>query len=158
MGRKLCYKIEDASLRSEDEEEFITFIRFSEENPEGRATALLNWRVLAMEFLLEEDAAFMLLVCMAIILALTEMKMKDVGHLLVRRRVKEAMAGIEDWGSVMIHSGSSSCSSRMWFWNPREFFSFMAMENAVKPIYRYPPADGKEEMYKQAISLSREKS
>nr|POF22591.1 hypothetical protein CFP56_49707 [Quercus suber] len=35
---------------------FVIRIRFTEENPTGRATALLNWKLLVVELLPEEDA------------------------------------------------------------------------------------------------------
>ncbi|XP_078439863.1 enolase (DUF1399) [Wolffia australiana] len=167
VGRKLQYKVKKTA--PDEEEEFVTFIRYLPEFPEGRATALFNWRRLAVELLPEEDAVFVLIVCMAIVLAVTEMKTEDVAHLLVRRRVKEAMAGARDWESVMLpplpssslsSSSSSSSSSvgllRPWFWNPKEVFSTVAMEDAARPGYRYSPADGKDEIYRQALALSRE--
>lgn len=161
VGRKLQFQVKVASPDEEthrrEEEEFVTFIRFSPENPAGRATALFNWRLLAVEFLPEEDAVFVLLACMAIVRTVSEMKMEDVGHLLVRRRVKEAMAGTRDWGSVMLHSSSASPRLRRpWFWNPKEVFASAAMDAVAQSIYRYSPADGKGELYKQGIALSRE--
>ncbi|CAA6654324.1 unnamed protein product [Spirodela intermedia] len=148
VGRKLQFQVKvvspDEETHKREEEEFITFIRFSPESPAGRATALFNWRLLAVEFLPEEDAVFVLLACMAIVRTVSEMKMDDVGHLLVRRRVKEAMAGTRDWGSVMLHSTSSSPRQRRpWFWNPKEVFASAAMDAVAQSIYRYSPSDGK---------------
>ncbi|MQL93753.1 hypothetical protein Taro_026405 [Colocasia esculenta] len=160
IGRKLQFQVKDACLedkhyKQEEEEQFVTLIRFTQENPEGRATALLNWNLLAVEFLPEEDAVFVLLLCMAVVRTISEINREDRGHLLVRRRVKEATTGIRDWGSVMLPLGTSSSPHvNPWFWNPKEVLTSARMIDST-PMYRYSPADGKDELYKQCIVLSR---
>ncbi|KAF4347910.1 hypothetical protein G4B88_027663 [Cannabis sativa] len=81
----------------EEEEGFLTLVRFTEDNPNGRATALLNWKLLVIEFLPEEDAIFILLLCISILRSVTDMRKEDLGSLLTRRRVKEAKLGSRDW-------------------------------------------------------------
>ncbi|GKV32003.1 hypothetical protein SLEP1_g40645 [Rubroshorea leprosula] len=60
--------------KEDDEEGFVTLIRFSEENPTGRATALLNWKLLMVELMPEEDAVFVLLLCVSILESVSEMR------------------------------------------------------------------------------------
>uniref|UniRef100_A0A1D1Z4F1 GRPD C-terminal domain-containing protein n=1 Tax=Anthurium amnicola TaxID=1678845 RepID=A0A1D1Z4F1_9ARAE len=159
VGRKLQFQEMDIRLDNrdykQDEEQFVTLIRFTPENPNGRATVLINWRLLAVEFLPEEDAVFVLLLCMAIVRSISDIRGEDIGHLLVRHRVKEAKTGFRDWGSVMSHSATTSPHLKPWFWNPREVLASAEMDEASYPIYRYSPADGKDELYKQGITVSK---
>ncbi|OWM72459.1 hypothetical protein CDL15_Pgr018344 [Punica granatum] len=112
---------EDVESEGEWDEDFVTLVRYTEENPSGKATALINWKLMIVEFIPEEDAVLILLLCVSILRSVSEMRKEDVGNLLFRRRVKEAKLGDRDWGSVILHpsSYSSSCSSflRPWHWD-----------------------------------------
>lgn len=135
---------------------FVTLVRYSEENPDGKATGLLNWKLLLVELHPEEDTAFMLLLCISLLRSITEMKKEDIGGLLIRRRLKEAKLGARDWDSVILHpfSYSSSISSpyvHPWHWNPKVL---MAMEKVdlTRPVgVRYAPEEGGDKLYKQAV-------
>ena len=118
---KSDWKDEESQLKDEDEEGFVTLVRFTEENPTGRATALLNWKLLVVELLPEEDTVLALLLCISILRSVSEMKKEDLGCLLIRRRLKEANFGARDWGSVILHPYSYSSSITLpyiqtWYW------------------------------------------
>ncbi|XWS57476.1 hypothetical protein CRYUN_Cryun09bG0177400 [Craigia yunnanensis] len=80
-----CTDKETKSKLAEDEKEvdngFVTLVRFTEQNPTGRATALLNWKLLVLELLPEEDAILVLLLCVSILGTVSEMSKEDVGIL-----------------------------------------------------------------------------
>ena len=81
-GEDMKIELEEKEIEGEeDEESFITVVRFTEDNPDGKATALLNWRLLVVEVLPEEDAVLMLLLCLSILKSVSEMKKQDVGGL-----------------------------------------------------------------------------
>ena len=69
---------EEEKEENEDEEGFVTLVRFIEENQTGRATALLNWKLLVVELLPEEDAVLVLLLCISILRSVSEMKKEDL--------------------------------------------------------------------------------
>ncbi|KAL2563510.1 hypothetical protein AAZX31_20G223600 [Glycine max] len=157
-GEDMKTELEEKEVdEEEDEESFITVVRFTEDNPDGKATALLNWRLLVVEVLPEEDAVLMLLLCLSILKSVSEMKKQDVGGLLVRRRLKEARLGSRDWGSVILHpsSWSSSIDStylQPWHWNA----GVLMKSDAVDQLKRYPtlsqsPVEGSDKLYKHGI-------
>lgn len=138
-----------------EEEHYVTLIRFSPENPEGKATALINWKLFAMEFLPEEDAVIVLLLCVAIVRTMSEVKQEDAGGLLARRRVREVKTGLRDWGSIMLSSPSSSYSSphvKPWYWNASEVLASAETYAGIQhQTHRNSPSDGKDELYKQSV-------
>lgn len=147
---------ENALLIEEEEieEGFITLVRFSEENPTGKATALLNWKLLAVDFLPEEDAVFVLLLCITILRSVSEMRKKDIGGLLIRRRLKEPKLGTRDWGSVTLHPSSctpliSSLHLQPWYWNPRAVMVSDDSTRQLVPINSQ--AEGGDTLYKRWI-------
>ncbi|KAK7344256.1 hypothetical protein VNO77_13660 [Canavalia gladiata] len=150
-------KTENEEVEDEDEENFVTVVRFSEDNPDGKATAILNWRLLVVEVLPEEDAVLMLLLCISILKSVSEMKKQDVGGLLVRRRLKEARLGSRDWGSVILHpsSWSSSIDStylQPWYWNPRVVITSDAVDQLKRqPPFSQSPVEGSDKLYKHGI-------
>ncbi|KAJ4968808.1 hypothetical protein NE237_015509 [Protea cynaroides] len=140
----------------EEEEGFVTVVRFSPDNPNGRATALLNWKLLVVELLPEEDAVLVLLLCMVILRSVSEMRREDIGGLLVRRRLKEAKLGTRDWGSVILHPWcTSSCPSfhspylLPWYWNAKAVMASADADPASK--FNYSPAEGDDKLYKREI-------
>lgn len=144
----------------EDEEEgFLTLIRMTEDNPMGRATALLNWKLLVVELLPEEDAVFVLLVCVCVLRSVSEMKKEDLGGLLIRRRLKEEKIGTRDWGSVVVHP--SSCSSSItsphiepWYWNAKASTKSEVVSNITRQpavTVGYSPEEGGDKLYKRGI-------
>ncbi|KAH0728441.1 glycine-rich domain-containing protein 2 [Solanum tuberosum] len=173
-GRQMQYEVEKSVLgeetehvpneklkQVEDKEEdgFITVVRFSEDNPVGKATALLNWKLMVVEFSPEEDAVFILLLCMSIIRSISEMKKEDVGSLLIRRRIKEAKLGDRDWGSVVVHASSYSPSIsspylQPWYWNVQAVMGSQGVDNIPRlqaPVLTYTPAEGGDKLYKHGI-------
>lgn len=149
-GRKMQYEVEKKGAEKDDEEEFITLVRFAEENPNGRATALLNWKLLVVEVLPEEDAVFALLLCISILRSMSEMRKEDVGSLLIRRRLKEPKVGARDWGSVILHPSSiSSPHLQPWYWNAKVVVASDGADNITRqPALSYSPAEGGDKLYK----------
>lgn len=168
-GRKMQYQRQSSILNSgkghettnknkllEDEEEegFITLIRFSEENPTGKATALLNWKQFVVEFFPEEDAAFLLLLSVTILRSVSVMRKKDIGGLLIRRRLKEPKLGARDWGSVTLHP--SSCSPLIlsphlqpWHWNPGNVI--VSDDSTKQQAVNHSQAEGGDALFKQVL-------
>jgi len=141
----------------EDEDCFLTVVRFTEDNPDGKATALLNWRLLVVEVSPEEDAVLMLLLCISILRSVSEMKKQDLGGLLVRRRLREARFGSRDWGSVILHPSSWSSSIDSTYLQPWHWHAGVVVKSdAVDQLKRYPtlgqsPVEGSDMLYKQGI-------
>lgn len=141
----------------EDGEGFVTLVRFSEENPNGKATALLNWRVLVVELLPEEDAALALLICVSILKSVSEMRKEDVGGLLIRRRIKEQKLGTRDWGSVLIHPSSWSAAIESpylqpWYWNADAFMAYNVADHVRRqPPLNQSPSEGNDKLYKHGL-------
>ncbi|KZV19467.1 hypothetical protein F511_31837 [Dorcoceras hygrometricum] len=141
--------------RNFEEEYFVTVVRFSEGNPIGKATGLLNWKLQMVEFLPEEDAVLVLLLCLSILRSVSVMKREDVGNLLVRSRVREAKAGERDWGSVILHPSSyspnvSSPYLHPWYWNASLFVP--SKDQMVSPpSLSYSQAEGGDDLYKSWI-------
>ncbi|XP_059652364.1 uncharacterized protein LOC132299635 isoform X2 [Cornus florida] len=148
---------EEREEDNEDEEGFVTLVRTSEDNPTGKATALINWKLLVVEFLPEEDAVFVLLLCISILRSVSEMKKEDVGSLLIRRRVKEAKLGTRDWGSVILHPSScspftSSPHLRPWYWNAKAVMASDGEDHIQRqPALNYSAAEGGDKLYKRGI-------
>lgn len=153
---------EEEDTEEDDEQEgFVTLVRFTEDDPAGRATALLNWKLLVVELLPEEDAILVLLLCISILRSVSDMKKEDLGGLLTRRRLKEAKIGMRDWGSVILHpsSRSSSTSSPFiepWYWNAKAVL--MASDSAAdhvtkQPALSYSPEEGSDKLYKRWIFM-----
>ncbi|KAI3939500.1 hypothetical protein MKW92_032295 [Papaver armeniacum] len=186
-GRKMQYQVVDnndheqvVSHRSgnkqedEDEEAFVTMVRYTEEYPNGKATALMNWKLLVVEVTPEEDAVVVLLLCMAILRSVTEMKKEDVGGLLIRRRLKQTQLGLRDWGSVFLpvpnasksnsaanfsSSSSSSPHLKPWYWNPKVVMaSSIESDYHHKTVrqpsgYHYTEAEGGDKLYKKGLLI-----
>lgn len=155
-GRKLQYQVKEASSsdrQDEEEEQYLTLVRFTSDHPDGKATALINWKLVAVEFLPEEDAVLVLLLCMAIIRTISAIRREDVSGLLVRRRVREVKVGHRDWGSVTLPSSSSYLSPHLqpWYWNADQVLASAEVHDVWVPTSNYSPADGKDLLYKQAI-------
>ncbi|CAI9103462.1 OLC1v1001943C1 [Oldenlandia corymbosa var. corymbosa] len=174
-GRKMQYQdkkfsledhqLEDQEDDDDDDDGFVTLVRFSEENPTGKATALLNWKLLMVEVLPEEDVVLGLLLCISILRSISEIEKEDVGNLLIRRRIREPKIGEKDWGSVMLHPSSysevmPSCISspflQPWYWNARAVMGSQMMMNNVSRQppgvnLNYSPAEGGDKLYKSGI-------
>ncbi|KAK6121111.1 hypothetical protein DH2020_045137 [Rehmannia glutinosa] len=164
QGRQLQYQVKNSSIDTkgkekinDEENEFVTIIRYSDENPTGKATALLNWKLLVVELLPEEDAILVLLVCLSILRSVSEMKREDVGNLLVRRRIREATIGERDWGSVILHPSSycrstSSTYLQPWYWNAKVVMASQVKDQVVTPpSSNYSQAEGGDKLYKSGI-------
>lgn len=151
VGRRLSYRVntDNASSNLVEEEQYLTLVRKSPYHHGDRATVLLNWKLLAVEFLPEEDAVFVLLLCMVIARTMTEIRREDVAGLLVRRRISEARAGQRDWGSVML-PGSLSPDPHLQPWY-RNATQVLSSAETGPVLTKYSPADGKDMLYRQAL-------
>ncbi|KAF7101019.1 hypothetical protein CFC21_102422 [Triticum aestivum] len=154
VGRRLSYSVKkDSTSNNHEEEQYLTLVRTSPDYPDGRATVLLNWKLLAMEFLPKEDAVFVLLLCMAIARTMTEIRREDVAGLLVRRRIREPQVGQRDWGSVMLpDSPSLDPHLQPWYRNAARVLisAETVLPNRAMPVGN-SPTDGKDELYRQAL-------
>ncbi|CAO2162419.1 unnamed protein product [Urochloa humidicola] len=150
VGRRLSYRVNTDGMSSNlNEEQYLTLVRNSPDHHGGRATVLLNWKLLAVEFLPKEDAVFVLLLCMVIARTMTEIRREDVAGLLVRRRIGEARMGQRDWGSVMLPDLlSPDPNLQPWYRNAAQVLS-SAETGAM--LAKYSPADGKDLLYRQAL-------
>ncbi|KAL5701073.1 hypothetical protein ACHQM5_026451 [Ranunculus cassubicifolius] len=154
-GRKMQYQVnnENETHGEEKEDGFVTLVRYAPGNPNGRATALLNWKLVVVEFLPEEDAVMVMLICIAILRSVSEMESKDMGNLLVRRRSKEHRIGMRDWGSVVMNTGTT-CSTHLqpWHWNANEVMAPVKEDHSqVHMTFKYSPAEGGDKLYKRVI-------
>lgn len=151
------YHEETESKVAKADDGFVTLVRFTEDNPTGRATALLNWKLSVVELLPEEDAVLVLLLCVSILRTVSEITKEDVGRLLVRRRLKEAKLGARDWGSVLLHPSSLSPSSDSpylwpWYLNADEVMAQHEDDGITRqPEFKYSPAEGSDMLYKRGI-------
>uniref|UniRef100_A0A0D9V0M6 GRPD C-terminal domain-containing protein n=1 Tax=Leersia perrieri TaxID=77586 RepID=A0A0D9V0M6_9ORYZ len=154
VGRRLNYRVNKDSTSNDrnDEEEYLTLVRTLPDHPGGRATMLLNWKLLAVEFLPEENAVLALLLCMAIARTMTEIRREDVSRLLVRRRICEARVGQRDWGSVMLpNSPSLDPHLQPWYRNAAHVLSSAQAASNGMMLIKNSPADGKDELYRKAL-------
>lgn len=155
QGRKQSEVEKEAE--EEDDEGFVTLVRFSDENSTGKATALLNWKLSVIELLPEEDAVLALLLCFSILRSISEMRKEDVGGLLIRRRIKETKLGHRDWGSVILHPSSLSSSSstspyiQPWYRNAKAVMAASTDNIRRPPAQNYSPAEGGDKLYKRGI-------
>ncbi|KAG4186962.1 hypothetical protein ERO13_A08G101064v2 [Gossypium hirsutum] len=157
-GRKMQYQNKETESKvaedeKEDDDGFVTLVRFTEENPTGRATALLNWRLLVVELSPEEDAILVLLLCISILRTVSEMTKEDAGGLLVRQRMKEAKLGARDWGSIVLHPSSLSSSNtspylQPWYWNASQV---MAQHEDTGNTRKPAPVEGGDMLYRRGI-------
>nr|CAB3473098.1 unnamed protein product [Digitaria exilis] len=151
VGRRLSYRVNtDRALGNHNEEEqYLTLVRKSRDHHGDRATVLLNWKLLAVEFLPEEDAVFVLLLCMVIARTMTEIRREDVSGLLVRRRIGEARVGQRDWGSVILPDFlSPDPNLQPWYRNAAQV---LTSQETGAILTKYSPADGKDLLYRQAL-------
>lgn len=137
-GRKLEYQVTGA--KSEEEEGFVTLVRYTAQCPQGKATALFNWKVSAMEFLPEEDAVLILLLCEATFRTVVDFGADNLGNLFIRRRMKQAKPGSRDWGSVVIQNSPSMPDLNFWYLNPREVLG-------LPPVDERPTLNSEEETH-----------
>ncbi|CAM8969112.1 unnamed protein product [Rhodiola kirilowii] len=138
-----------------EEDGFITLVRITEEYPKGKATALLNWKLLAVEVLPEEDVVLALLICISILRSASRMRKEDIGGLLIRRRLKETKLGLRDWGSVVVHSSVpvSSPHVQPWYYcNAKEVIASDRSGSIARlPVAVQSSAEGAESLYRKAI-------
>lgn len=114
-GRKLQYEVPNAI--PQEEEGFVTLIRYNAQSPQGKATALFNWKVSAMEIHQEEDVVLVLLLCTATMRSVADFGGKHHGNLFAQKRHKESKPGLKDWGSVVVEHATSQSNLAMWYLN-----------------------------------------
>ncbi|KAJ4768122.1 enolase (DUF1399) [Rhynchospora pubera] len=155
-GRRLQYQpnqhhLSENNKRYKDEDiDYFTLIRPSLYKQEGKATALINLKLLALEFSPEEDAAVLILMCMALVRTLSEVRKEDLAGLLVRHRVQEMQVGLNDWGSILLPS-TTTPHLQHWYFNASEVLASAEKMNSTGASIKYAAAEGKEELYRQAI-------
>lgn len=155
-GQKLQYQTNEEPTEGKDEEGFLTLIRYNEDNPSGKATALINWKLFVVELMPEEDACFVLLLCMSILRSISDMMKEDIGSLLIRRRFKEAKPGARDWGSIILHpstmSNNTSSYIKPWYLDAKSVMAEAKMDYISRPP---PPsssaAEGGDRLFKSGI-------
>uniref|UniRef100_A0A0C9SAX8 TSA: Wollemia nobilis Ref_Wollemi_Transcript_1515_3156 transcribed RNA sequence n=1 Tax=Wollemia nobilis TaxID=56998 RepID=A0A0C9SAX8_9CONI len=126
-GRKLQYQVTGAN--PEEEEGFVTLVRYTPQYPQGRATALFNWKVSAMEFLPEEDALLVLLLCCTTVRTVADFGGESLGNFFTRKRMKQPRPGTRDWGSVVLQNSRSIPDLSFWYLNPREVLGLPPVED-----------------------------
>uniref|UniRef100_A0A7I4FBT1 GRPD C-terminal domain-containing protein n=1 Tax=Physcomitrium patens TaxID=3218 RepID=A0A7I4FBT1_PHYPA len=114
-GRKQQYEVPGAS--PQDEEGFITLIRYGPHTPQGKATALFSFKVSAMEVLPEEDVVLVLLLCTATMRSIADFGGLSAGNDYTRRRTKENNSGYKDWGSVILENTARHPNLAHWYWD-----------------------------------------
>ncbi|OAE30292.1 hypothetical protein AXG93_3964s1050 [Marchantia polymorpha subsp. ruderalis] len=120
-GRKLAYQVPGAT--ADDEEGFVTLVRHTPDAPQGKATALFNWKLSAMEIYPEEDVLLVLLLCTSTLRSVADLGGKNYENLYARRRAKETKPGLKDWGSVVIENPRSQSNLMLWYVNPGNVLS-----------------------------------
>ncbi|KAI4295195.1 hypothetical protein MLD38_040574 [Melastoma candidum] len=156
-----CNESQDDGAQAEDEQEhdFVTVVRYTEEHSTGRATALINWKLMVMEFIPEEDAILVLLLCLSLLRSASEMRKQDLGKLLLRRRLKEPKLGSRDWGSVILGSSPDKCSTspaspflQPWYWNADVVMaSDQSDSHTRQPTLNLSQVLGSDALYKKVI-------
>lgn len=131
-GRKLQYEVTGA--KPEEEEGFVTLVRYTAQCPQGKATALFNWKVSAMEFLPEEDAVLVMLLCNATVRTVADFGSDNLGNFFIRRRMKEAKPRSRDWGSVVMQNSPWMSDLSFWYLNPREVLGLPPVDEQTFPL------------------------
>lgn len=114
-GRKQQYEVPGAS--PQEDEGFVTLIRYGPHTPQGKATALFNFKISAMEVVPEEDVVLVLLLCTATMRSIADFGGLSAGNEYTRRRSKENHPGSKDWGSVVLESTPRHSHLAHWHWN-----------------------------------------
>lgn len=114
-GRKQQYEVAGAS--PQEEEGFVTLIRYGPHTPQGKATALFNFKISATEVLPEEDVVLVLLLCTATMRSIADFGGLSAGNEYIRRRMKENNPGSKDWGSVVLENTARHSNLAYWYWN-----------------------------------------
>ncbi|KAG0613348.1 hypothetical protein M758_6G096300 [Ceratodon purpureus] len=114
-GRKQQYEVAGAS--PQEEEGFVTLIRYGPHTPQGKATALFNFKISAMEVLPEEDVVLVLLLCTATMRSIADFGGLSAGNEYTRRRTKENNPGSKDWGSVVLENIARHSNLSHWYMN-----------------------------------------
>ncbi|KAG0591822.1 hypothetical protein KC19_1G204700 [Ceratodon purpureus] len=120
-GRKLQYEV--AGATSEEEDGFVTLIRYTPQSPQGRATALFNFKVSVMEVVPQEDVLLVLLLCTATLRSIADFGGLTSGNVYTRRRAKENRPGLKDWGSVVLENGSKLSHLSSWHVKCADYYS-----------------------------------
>ncbi|KAI5064456.1 hypothetical protein GOP47_0021126 [Adiantum capillus-veneris] len=142
-GRHMQYEV--PSSVPEEEEGFVTLVRYTAEARQGRAMALFNWKLLAMEVLPEEDVVLVLLICIATQRAVADLGAKTLRNLYRRKHVKKAERQ-RNWGSVVMGGGQEVPSELMfWYVNPEEV---LGVDEAEMDNEEVLPKGASEHMYR----------
>lgn len=142
-GRHMQYAIPSAV--PEEEEGFVTLVRYTAEARQGRATALFNWKMSALEVLPEEDVVLVMLLCTATQRGIADLGGKSLRNFYrkkgIRKREKQ-----RNWGSVVMGAGEETPSERMfWYANPEEVLGANLAEMENEEVL---PKGASEQMYR----------
>lgn len=142
-GRHMQYEV--PSSVPEEEEGFVTLVRYTAEARQGRATALFNWKLLAMEVLPEEDVVLVLLICIATQRAVADLGAKTLRNVYRRKHVKKVERQ-RNWGSVVMGGGQEVPSElTFWYVNPEEVLGVDLAEMDNEEVL---PKGASEHMYR----------
>jgi hypothetical protein len=103
-----------------------------------------------MEFSPREDAAVIILMCMALVRTVSEIRREDIAGLLVHQRVREMPVGLNDWGSILLPA-ATSVHLQPWYLNADKVLVSADKMSSTGASMKYAAAEGKEELYRQAI-------
>ncbi|KAH7388396.1 hypothetical protein KP509_16G074000 [Ceratopteris richardii] len=142
-GRHMRYEI--SSSVPEEEEGFVTLVRYTADARQGRATALFNWKLLAMEVLPEEDVVLVLLICIA-----TQRSVADLGaktlRSIYRRKLVKSKERQSNWGSVVLGERHDAPAETMfWYVNPEDVLGVNLAEMESEEVL---PKGASEHMYR----------
>ncbi|XP_024524999.1 glycine-rich domain-containing protein 1-like, partial [Selaginella moellendorffii] len=100
-GRHLEFAVPGASDRQEAW--FVTMVRFTRDAPQGKATALFNWRSGGMQIDPNEDVLLVLLLSATISMSVSDMLGKSIpSWMTTSKRVIVSEEEQDHWGAVMI--------------------------------------------------------
>lgn len=142
-GRHMQYEVPSAV--PEEEEGFVTLVRYTAQARQGRATALFNWKMSAMEVLPEEDAVLVMLICTATQRGVADLGGRTLRNFYRRKAIRKEI-GKRDWGSVVMGGGQDVPSELMfWYVNPEEVLRVNLNEVDNEEVL---PKGASEQMYR----------
>lgn len=124
-GRHFQYTVPEA-LPS-DELGFVTLVRYTSDAPRGKATALFNWRGSAMEVAPEESAVLVLLICICVSEAISDMVMIN----RVRRFRKVFLPYPDEsihWGAMTTSAEKKASDAALETRRAQQEFEFCSLE------------------------------
>lgn len=143
-GRHMQYQVPTAV--PEEEEGFVTLVRYTPEARQGRATALFNWKLSAMEVLPEEDVVLVMLICTATLRTVSDIGGKTMDTIYRRRKARRE-AKERQWGSLVVagQGGYVAAELMLWYLNAEEVLGVNMRERDYEGVI---PKGGNAQMYR----------